>query len=46
MAKIKQKLLNVGVETIASSPAELAIMVKSEIVRLDKVIKSAGIHVE
>ena len=34
-----------GVETVGSSPQEFAAIIKSEAVRLDKVIRSAGIRV-
>jgi tripartite-type tricarboxylate transporter receptor subunit TctC len=44
--EVRQKLLKVGVETIAGSPADLSTMVKSETARLDDVIRSADIHLE
>jgi tripartite-type tricarboxylate transporter receptor subunit TctC len=42
-AEPKQRLLSFGVEPVGSTPDELAATVKSEIARLDKVIKEAGI---
>jgi len=42
----KQIFLKAGVETIGSTPEELAARVKSEMDRLGKVIKAAGIKVE
>ncbi len=43
-ADIKEKLLGAGVESVGSSPREFDIVVKSEISRMGKVIKSAGIR--
>src|SRR5262249_34118734 len=40
----KDKFLNVGVEIVASTPEELAAMVKTDIARMGKVIKEAGIR--
>ena len=42
-AEGRQKLLNTGVEPVASSPEELAATMKAEIARMGKVIKAAGI---
>ena len=42
----KEKFLNAGIEVVGSSPDELAASVKSEMVRLGKLIKDAGIKVE
>ena len=43
---VKEKFLSIGVETVGSSPAELAAKMKSEMARLGKVIKDAGIKGE
>ena len=43
---VREKFLNSGVETVASTPERLASTVKSEIIRLGKVIKDAGIRAE
>ncbi len=40
---VKEKLFNVGVEVVASSPEQLASAMKTDIVRLSKLIKDAGI---
>lgn len=45
-ADVKEKLFNSGVEVVASSPEQFGAAVKSEIARLSKVIKDAGIKVE
>ena len=44
--KAKEQLLNVGAEVVASSPAELAATLKSEMAKMSKVIKEAGIRVD
>ena len=44
--KAKEQYLNVGVEVVASSPAEFAATIKSEMTRMAKLIKSAGIKVD
>lgn len=43
-AEVKERFLNVGVDVVGSSPAELAAAVKSDMVRLGKMIKDAGIR--
>jgi len=43
-AEVKERLSSAGVETIGSSPAELAATMKSEMARWGKLIKSAGIR--
>ena len=43
---IKERFLNVGVETVGSSPEEFAATIKSEMGRLGKVIRDAGIRDE
>lgn len=45
-AEVKEKFLASGVETVGSTPQELAATMKSEIVRIGKVIKDAGIRGE
>jgi len=45
-ADVKERLFNTGVEVVASSPAQLAATVKSEMSRFGKVIRDAGIRVE
>lgn len=44
--EVKQRFLASGVEVVASSPAELNAMMKADITRMSKVIKSAGIRAE
>lgn len=43
---VKEKLFNTGMETVGSSPEQLAATLKSEVARMGKVIKDAGIRVE
>jgi tripartite-type tricarboxylate transporter receptor subunit TctC len=45
MPETKERFFNSGVETVGSSPQEFAAVIKSETIRLGKVIKSAGIRV-
>jgi tripartite-type tricarboxylate transporter receptor subunit TctC len=45
-AEVKERFLNVGVDVVGSSPEELAAAVKSDMVRLGKMIKDAGIRAE
>ena len=45
-AETKDRLLDAGLEAVGSAPQELAVKVKSEMARLSKVIKDAGIRVE
>lgn len=45
-AEAKERFLHVGAEVVASSPEELAAKVKSEMTRMGKVIKEAGIKAE
>ena len=42
----KEKLLSTGVEAVGSSPEEFAAVIKSEMARMGKVIKDAGIRDE
>ena len=41
---VKERLFGAGVETVGSSPEQLAVRVKSEMARMGKVIKDAGIR--
>ena len=43
-AEAKEKFFNIGAETVASSPEQLADKIKSEMSRMGKVIKDAGIR--
>ncbi len=43
-AEVKERFLNVGVDVIGSTPAELAAAVRSDRERLGKMIKDAGIR--
>ena len=43
---VKEKFLNIGVETLGNSPAEFTAIVQSEIIRMSKVIKAAGIKAD
>ena len=42
--EIKERLLNAGIEAVGGSPAEFAGKIKSEMTRLEKVIKDAGLR--
>ena len=44
--EIKQQFLNAMVETVASSPEQLAATMKSDMAKMSKVIQDAGIKVE
>ena len=43
-AEVKEKFFNAGVEVVGSSPEQLAATIKSEMARMGKVIKDAGIR--
>lgn len=43
-AEVKEKLFNSGVEAVGSSPAQFAARIQSEMSRLGKVIRDAGIR--
>jgi tripartite-type tricarboxylate transporter receptor subunit TctC len=43
---VKERLFNLGVETVGSTPEQLTAMMKSEIARIGKVITDAGIREE
>ncbi len=45
-ADMKEKFADLGIETVGSSPGELAVAMKSEMARMSKVIKDAGIREE
>ena len=45
-ADVKEKFFNAGAEAVGGSPDELAAKIKSEIARMGKVIKDAGIRAE
>ena len=45
-AEIRDKFLGSGVEPATSTPEQLAALMKSEMVRLGKVIKDAGLRAE
>jgi len=42
--EVKGKFLNVGIEPVGSSPEELAVRIKSDMIILGKLIKDAGIR--
>ena len=44
--EIKKKLDTLGFVSVANSPSEFAARIKSEMARWDKVVKTAGIHVD
>src|SRR5262249_10698473 len=46
MPDVKERLLNTGVEAAPGPPEQLAAVMKSEMARLGKVIKDAGIRIE
>ena len=43
---VKERFLNAGVEVVGCSPEELAATMKSDLVRISKLIKDAGIKVD
>jgi tripartite-type tricarboxylate transporter receptor subunit TctC len=43
-AEVKERLLGVGIEVVASSTRELTVAIKGEMVRMEKVIRGAGIR--
>lgn len=45
-ADAKERMLNAGVETVASTPEHLAAVVKSEMARMGKIIRSVGIRAD
>ena len=42
--EIRERFLNVGVETVGSSPEQFAAVIRADIARMTKVIKDAGIR--
>lgn len=45
-AEVKERFFKVGVETVGSSPEEFAAVIKSDMTKMAKVIKDAGIREE
>ena len=45
-ADVKERFLNAGTETVGSSPEQLSSTMKSEMARMGKVIKDAGIRAD
>ena len=45
-ADVKEKFLAIGVEVVARPPVEFAATIKSDITRMGKLIKDAGIRAE
>ena len=45
-ADVKEKFFSIGVDTVGSSPEEFTAKMKSEIARMSKVIKEAGIKAD
>ena len=45
-AEVREKFFNVGVEAVGSAPEYLGAKMKSDIARMGKVIKDAGIHAD
>ena len=45
-ADVKEKLFNTGVEVVGSTPEQFAAAVKSEMIRMGKLIKDVGIRAE
>jgi tripartite-type tricarboxylate transporter receptor subunit TctC len=43
-AVVKERLFNSGSEVVANSPGEFAVFIKSDMARMGKVIRDAGIH--
>jgi len=43
-ADVKEKFFSVGIETVGSSPEQLAARVKSDMANLGKLIRNAGIR--
>ncbi len=46
MAEVKEKFNHAGIETVGSTPAQLAATMNSDMARLGKMIKAAGIRAE
>ena len=43
-AEVKERLFNMGIEPVGSTPAEFAAVIKADMAQMGKVIKDAGIH--
>ena len=43
---VKEKFFNVGVDTVGTTPEEFAAMIKADTLRMEKLIKSAGIRAD
>ena len=46
LADVRERFLSNGLETVGSSPEQLAATIKSDMAKIGKVIKDAGIKVE
>jgi tripartite-type tricarboxylate transporter receptor subunit TctC len=42
--EVKEKLLSTGLEAVGSSPEELAAVIKTDMARLGKLFKEAGLR--
>jgi tripartite-type tricarboxylate transporter receptor subunit TctC len=42
--EVKQRFLGVGMETVGTSPAEFASVIRTDIARVSKLVKEAGIR--
>ena len=45
-ADVKEKFFNVGVDTVGTTPEQFTAMIKADIIKMDKLIKSAGIRAD
>ncbi|HKA42850.1 MAG TPA: tripartite tricarboxylate transporter substrate binding protein [Burkholderiales bacterium] len=45
-AEVKERLKNLGIEVVGSTPEELGVSIKSEMARVAKLVKAAGIREE
>lgn len=43
---VKQKFFNTGTQTVGSSPAQFAAVIKSKLTRIGKLIREAGIRAD
>jgi tripartite-type tricarboxylate transporter receptor subunit TctC len=44
--QLKEKLFQMGVDAVSSSPEEFGAFIRAEVTRMGKVIKDAGIRVQ
>ena len=44
--EVQEKILSIGAESVPSSPEQFGAVIKSEVARISKVIKDAGIRIE